>query len=219
MTRKKLKRFAEFSNFANSFEFAKDMKGQWRAKYFKNNNPVILELGCGKGDYSLNMAEMFPEKNFIGIDIQGERLWVGAKTALNKKLANLAFLRIYIDEIEDYFAKNEVDEIWITFPDPHPPRTKAKKRLTSPLFLKRYQKILKKNALTHLKTDHEGLYNYTLKVLADEKLKALTKIEDVHAQNHIDPILQIKTDFEKRHIKAGRKIFYLNFQLTPSHFE
>jgi len=218
MGRKKKIRQEELETFTNISVCNTEHKGNPCIE-LPPDKEIIIELACGRGDYTIALAKMYPEKTIIGIDRKADRLWHGAQTGTAEKIPNAFFFKTHIEDLEKIIAPNTISEIWITFPDPHPPRTKAKKRLTSPLFLKRYQKILKKNALTHLKTDHEGLYNYTLKVLADEKLKALTKIEDVHAQNHIDPILQIKTDFEKRHIKAGRKIFYLNFQLTPSHFE
>src|SRR5690606_8800024 len=151
MGQKKLVRFAEIKTFPNVLQFPEKMKGNW-SKHFKNDNPVTLELACGKGEYAIGLATMFPQKNFIGIDIKGNRLWVGAKKALQFALNNVAFLRIQIDKISDYFDKNEVDEIWITFPDPQLRYSKMKKRLTHPQFLRSYQQILKPGGKINLKT-------------------------------------------------------------------
>lgn len=211
MPRSKLERFAELKTFPNVYEFPEDMKGEWGAKCFKNSKPIVLELACGKADYSLALAQMFPEKNFIAVDIQGERLWVGAKKGLELKLPNLAFLRIYIDRIDQFFGKDEVDEMWITFPDPHPRKGKTRKRLTSKLFLDRYKKILKPGSNIHLKTDSIDLFEWTLETLSEEACKIHQVMRDIYSLDKLDPTLKIKTDFENKHLKAGRTINYLRF--------
>jgi len=157
MAHKKLIRFAELKTFHNVLENPKDMPGKWN-NFFENKNPVILELACGKGEYALGLGELFPDKNFIGVDLKGNRIWVGAKKALDQNLNNVAFLRTQIDKINEHFAKEEVSEIWITFPDPQLRKSKAKKRLTHPKFLRHYQQILKPGGLIHLKTDSPDLY-------------------------------------------------------------
>src|SRR5574341_2560269 len=168
MTVKKLQRFAELSTFSNTFQNPAGMKGNWNKLYFKNDHPIILELACGKGEYTLELAKRFSGRNFIGVDLKGARLWRGAKTALEQNLTNVAFLRIPIEKITEYFAQNDVEEIWITFPDPFPRKGKAKKRLTSPRFLNLYRQILRPWGLVHLKTDDLNLFEYTREILKGE---------------------------------------------------
>src|SRR3954468_5439933 len=172
MGKDKLRRFAEIETFSNVLQLdaGKVYKGQWSDGFFKNNNPVVVELACGKGEYTVNLAQMFPDKNFIGIDYKGNRIWRGAKTALEDGVNNVAFLRMQIENLVDYFAPGEVDEIWITFPDPQPQLSREKKRLTSPRFLQMYRQILKPGGMIHLKTDNDQLYQYTLQIIEDEGL-------------------------------------------------
>jgi len=169
--KKKVKRYSELAGFENAVEEDYRLKGKWRTEFFKNNQPITAELGCGRGEYTIELAQRFPEHNFIGIDIKGARLWQCAKYALEARLTNVGFLRIFIDHIPDFFAENELDEIWITFPDPYLKYRNARKRLTSPAFLDRYRKILKKNGLIHLKTDSDILFNYTCEVIKRDQLK------------------------------------------------
>lgn len=169
MAKRKLERFAAIETFSNVFQHVQtshqisdfEQKGKWKESVFKKENPLVLELGCGKGEYTIGMARAFKNKNFLGLDLKGNRIWRGAKTALDETLENAAFLRCRIENIEKAFDKNEVDEIWITFPDPQPQKTRERKRLTAPGFLKRYKNILKPNGKIHLKTDSFSLYSYT----------------------------------------------------------
>src|SRR5258706_286670 len=164
MGQKKLIRFEELKTFSNVLQFPQGIQGKWNS-YFKNNHPIILELACGKGEYSVGLGQLFPEKNFIGVDLKGNRIWVGAKKALQNDLFNVAFLRVQIDQITEYFSKDEVTEIWITFPDPQLRMSKAKKRLTHPKFLRLYQQFLIPGGLVHLKTDSPDLYDFTKQVI------------------------------------------------------
>ena len=187
MSKGKLEKFAEVATFPNVFELpflfkSGDfvLKGKWHDNYFKNENPLVLELGCGKGEYTVGLAEKFPNKNFIGIDIKGSRLWRGAKFALENKMKNVAFVRTRIDHIEMVFAFAEVDEIWITFPDPQPQKTRERKRLTSPMFLNRYTKILKPGGILNLKTDNFQLYEYSKQIAEEMNFKILAEIGRAH---------------------------------------
>jgi tRNA (guanine-N7-)-methyltransferase len=213
MARKKLIRFAELKKFPNALEFPENMKGNW-SEYFKNKNPIVLELGCGKGEYALQLATLYPKKNFIGIDVQGERLWYGAKNALDKNLANVAWLRAQIENLSDYFDENEISEIWITFPDPRPKKGQAKKRLTSPDFLDRYRKVLKKNAPLHLKTDSDLLYEYTKDVLKNTDAKTDLAIDDIYSVENIDHLLLIQTTFEKKFRSRNMPIHYIRWHIS-----
>jgi tRNA (guanine-N7-)-methyltransferase len=211
----KLKRFAEVNTFANviQLEAGKPFRAQWAASFFKNDNPVILELACGKGEYTVNLARLFPEKNFIGIDYKGNRIWRGAKTALEDGVTNVGFLRIQIESILDYFAENEVDEIWITFPDPQPQVSREKKRLTSPLFLNKYKSILKPDGIIHLKTDNDGFYAYTLGKVIETELPLFIQTTDLYNSEHADEVLSIKTYYEKKYLQHKKNINYLKFSL------
>jgi tRNA (guanine-N7-)-methyltransferase len=211
----KLKRFAEVNTFVNvvQLEAGKPFKGKWAESCFKNNNPVILELACGKGEYTVNLASLFPEKNFIGIDYKGNRIWRGAKTALEDGVTNVGFLRIQIETILDYFAENEVDEIWITFPDPQPQVSREKKRLTSPLFLNKYKSILKPGGIIHLKTDNDGFYAYTLEKVIENELPLQIKTTDLYNSEYVDEVLSIKTYYEKKYLLHKKNINYLKFSL------
>src|SRR5690606_8095211 len=187
MGKDKLRKFAEVATFKNvvQLDAGKDYKGQWASKFFGNNNPVILELACGKGEYTVNMARLFPDKNFIGIDYKGNRIWRGAKTALDDNIANVAFLRIQIETILDYFADGEVAEIWITFPDPQPQQSREKKRLTHPVFLKKYRQILVPGGSMHLKTDNDGLFAYTLEKLGEQATQVCIQTTDLYHSSFV----------------------------------
>jgi len=209
----KLRRFAEIETFSNVLQLdeGKPYKGAWSNGVFKNDNPVVLELACGKGEYTVNLANLFPDKNFIGVDYKGNRLWRGAKTALEDGVNNVAFLRIQIENLLDYFADAEVDEIWITFPDPQPQLSREKKRLTSPRFLNKYIEILKPGGYVNLKTDNDGLYVYTSEKIAELKLKEHINTADLYNSKFADEVLSIKTYYEKKYLKDNKNINYLKF--------
>lgn len=220
MPKNKLQRFAEIKTFPNvhqylHYERGNDflLKGKWNSGHFKNNNPIVLELACGKGDYAIGLGEKYPDKNFIGVDLKGARIWRGAKTAIEKNLPNVAFLRSQIDFIEYCFGKNEVSEIWITFPDPQ--KEKARKRLTHQTFLNRYKNILEKDALIHLKTDNVELYEFTLETIAENKLTLLDATNDLYGsiETSRDELKEIKTYYEKQFLAQGKEITYLKFHL------
>ena len=189
------------------------LKGNWKKDFFKNKNPLVLELGCGMGEYSVGLAEKFPEKNFLGIDIKGARIWQGASLASEKELKNVGFLRIRIDWIERCFAENEVDEIWITFPDPQLKKRRGTKRLTHPNFLKRYANILKKNAPIYLKTDSQFLHGFTLGVIAGEKHILEDSTHDLYGSPVAREHMEIKTHYEQIYLEKGMPITYLRFLL------
>ena len=224
----KLQKWAEMETFNNVIQptleevFRKDyeLKGKWSLEIFKNDKPIILELGCGKGEYSVGMGEHFPNKNFIGVDIKGNRIWRGAKTAFENGMKNVFFMRTHIDHIDSCFSENEVDELWITFPDPQPKDRLERKRLTSPMFINRYKKFLKPNGIVHLKTDHEGFFRYTLEEIERCNFKLLESTFDLYGES-IDKldektreILSIKTFYEKLWSEKGHNIHYLKFQLN-----
>ena len=212
MGQKKLLRFAAIKNFSNVFEYPTNVAGQWNSN-FKNTHPIILELACGRGEYTVGLAELNKEKNFIGVDIKGNRMYVGAKKALSEGLFNAFFLRTQIEMIADYFSPREIDEIWITFPDPQLRTSRAKKRLTHPRFLRLYQKVLKKEGVIHLKTDSPALYQFTLKVIEMYGLNLIESCDDVYSQEKVSPELKIKTFYESLDISGSNKIFYLKFSL------
>jgi len=223
MAKRKLKKFAEVSSFDNcfflSFEDSRagglPLKGKWHKEYFKNNNPIILELGCGKGEYTVGLAERYPDKNFIGVDIKGNRIWTGAKIAVDNKMNNVAFVRTRIDFIEACFAEGEVNEIWITFPDPQPQKTRIRNRLTNMIFLSRYKKILMNDGIINLKTDSEPFYDFTREVIEENNLKIIDATNDLYADiNKHDKVLtSIKTYYEKKFSDMGFKICYLRFKV------
>lgn len=215
MSRKKLRRFAELATFPNVFYHPLDLKGRWHERCFKNDHAITLELACGKGEYTIALARRFPERNFIGVDAKGARLWTGAKIALQENLANAAFLRGHIENLTEFFAPQEVNEIWITFPDPHTENTKAKKRLTAPRFLQKYRALLPPSGRIHLKTDDPGLFAFTLKTVPAEGGTFLAAIPDVYQHTGDDELLRIQTTYERRHLAAGRTIKYVCFQLAP----
>jgi len=193
MAQKKLLRFAQIKTFPNVLEYPPDMKGKWH-EYFKNQHPVILELACGRGEYTIGLASLNPEQNFIGIDIKGNRMYIGAKKALDNSITNAAFLRTQVEKITDYFNPGEVDEIWITFPDPQLRVSKAKKRLTHPRFLRLYKQILKPGGAIHLKTDSPQLYSFTKAVIKLYQLNLVEDIDDIYSQPDLNEVL--KTIYE-----------------------
>lgn len=212
MGQKKLIRFAELNTFHNVLQFPKEIKGRW-ADFFKNKNPITLELACGKGEYAIGLGQLYPERNFIGVDMKGNRLWVGAKKALHDKLGNVAFLRIQIEQVNDYFAKDEVNEIWITFPDPQLRLSKSKKRLTHPKFLRLYHQFLVPGGRIHLKTDSPDLYLFTKMVIGDYGCILHQDLEDVFSGEPISEELKIETHYESLDIAGSNKIHYLQFSL------
>jgi len=209
----KLRRFAEISTFGNvvQLDAGKLYKGNWASAFFKNDNPVVLELACGKGEYTVNLGRLFPQKNFIGIDYKGNRIWRGAKTALEDGVSNVGFLRIQIETLLDYFAGTEIDEIWITFPDPQPQISREKKRLTSPRFLEKYKQLLKPGGFINLKTDNDGLHAYTAEKIEELGLKLFVKTEDLYHSEFADEVLSIKTYYEKKYLQDNKNINYLKF--------
>lgn len=211
MTKRKLQRFAEIATFDNVFQRDCPLKGKWNSAYFKNENPITLELGCGRGEYTVEMARFSPERNFIGADLKGARLWRGAKTAIEEHMQNVAFLRIQIEWLPVYFEKEEIAEIWITFPDPQPQLSREKKRLTSKRFLNYYRSVLKPGGIVHLKTDNEEFFQYTLEMIKEHKLNLLASTSDLYNSSLLNEVLSIKTTYEKVYLKAGKKICYLSF--------
>jgi tRNA (guanine-N7-)-methyltransferase len=213
MGQKKLQRFAEIKAFKNVLEYPSGMKGEWK-NFFKNANPITLELACGKGEYAVGLARLHNERNFIGIDIKGNRMWVGAKTALDEGLNNVAFIRTQIEKITDYFEQGEVAEIWITFPDPQLRISKAKKRLTHPRFLRLYQLIMGSKGVVNLKTDSPDLYNFTKNVIELFDLQLLADYDDVYNEANLSTDLNIKTHYERLDIAKSNRIHYLKFSLN-----
>lgn len=228
MAKHKLKQFAELETFSNVFHHVQTkkevddftLKGLWRINYFKNNNPLVLELGCGKGEYTTALGQAFPDKNYIGIDLKGNRLWTGAKNSLEQKLNNVAFLRLRIENIVTAFAPHEVDEIWITFPDPQPTEKRLKKRLTSGRFLELYKKIIKPEGILHLKTDSSLLYEFTLNLLQQQKHPIHLHTHNLYAEPkgflgaHHDLLVNTKTHYEKKFSALGFDINYIRFGLN-----
>lgn len=212
MAQKKLKRFNEIKSFSNVLEYPENAAGKWK-HHFNNGHPVVLELACGKGEYATGLAKLYPEKNFIGVDIKGNRIWVGARHALDSNLKNVAFLRTQIQMITAYFKPEEVDEVWITFPDPQLRISKATKRLTHPRYLRLYNKILKRNGKIHLKTDSPDLYNFTKTVIGLYNLAVIFDTNDVYKQETVSPELSITTHYESLDIAKSKRIFYLCFTL------
>ncbi len=189
-----------------------EMKGKWH-KYFGNKNPIILELGCGKGEYTVSLAEKYPDNNYIGIDIKGARIWRGAKTTKEKQLTNIAFIRTLIEFITSCFAENEVSAIWITFPDPQLPDRRAKKRLTGHRFLDLYQKIVQPDHHIYLKTDSRELHDFTLETLSERKAIIHRKSSDIYNDFPDDSVLGIKTFYEEMFLKEGKSITFVDFTL------
>ncbi|MDR1518432.1 MAG: tRNA (guanosine(46)-N7)-methyltransferase TrmB [Dysgonamonadaceae bacterium] len=216
MGKNKLSKFADMATYPNVFQYTFSTlqkaefpyKGKWR-EFFKNDNPIVIELGCGKGEYTVGLARLYPEKNFIGIDIKGARMWKGATQALQEKLANAAFLRTHIEMIHHFFAENEVSEIWITFPDPR--MQKPNRRLTSARFMRGYSLILRTQGVVHLKTDSNFLFTYTKAMIAENSLPVLFETENLYASNPDDKILNIQTFYEQQWLARGLNIKYIKF--------
>lgn len=212
MGQKKLQRFAEIETFPNVLIYPEGMPNQWHT-IFKNNHPLTLELACGKGDYTLGLARLYPNRNFIGVDLKGNRIWRGAKTALEEPLPNAAFLRTQIDKLDNYFAPGEIEEIWITFPDPFLRQSKSKKRLTHPKFLQLYQPLLKPGGTINLKTDSAELYHFTKEVIETVGCPLVEDIANVYALPEVPALLRIQTYYEGMHLEDGRTIRFLKFTL------
>lgn len=219
----KLEKFADIERFENCFSFFFEQiergfptKGKWHKEYFKNDNPLILELGCGRGEYTVGLGQANRSKNYIGIDVKGNRIWTGANFALDNNLNNIAFIRTRIDFIEHCFGEAEVDEIWITFPDPQPQKPRERKRLTCQRFLDRYKKILKPNGIIHLKTDSTSLYDYTLEVIAENGHELIWHTNDLYKNCPEDrkELTAIKTYYEKLFTDKGEDIKYIAFRLS-----
>jgi len=221
VAKKKLQRFAEMLTFNNVFQPSLHdifqnkfkLKGNWNSLYFNNNNPIVVELGCGKGEYTVGLSRIYKDKNFIGVDIKGARMWKGAKNAKENDYNNVAFVRTRIEFIEHFFDFNEISEIWITFPDPQLKKRRTKKRLTSPYFLNLYTKFLKNNGIVHLKTDNDILYDYTLKLLIFNKLYIITQTNNLYNSDYSNNILSIKTFYEEQFLSKNKNINYLAFKL------
>jgi len=218
MGQKKLIRFAELLTFTNVLQYPQGMKGNWQNQ-FGNQNPITLELACGKGEYTVGLSQMYANRNFIGVDVKGNRIWVGAKKAIQQGLNNATFLRTQIDKIHEYFAPGEVEEIWLTFPDPQLRTSRAKKRLTHPKFLELYQHFLIPNGTIHLKTDSPVLYNFTKLVLKLHNLSAEVDLDNVHQTEHNITELEIKTHYEGLDIAQSNRIHYLRFRLPQVKLE
>jgi tRNA (guanine-N7-)-methyltransferase len=214
MGQKKLIRFASIKTFANVKEYPQNMQGEWNT-FFNNQNPVVLELACGRGEYTAALAQLYPGTNYIGVDVKGNRIYIGAKKCLTLQLNNAAFLRTQIEMLDTYFAKDEVSEIWITFPDPHLRTSHAKKRLTHPRFLRLYKKILKQDGFIHLKTDSPDLYRFTKRVIGLYKLDLIEDLDNAAEQTNRED-LKIKTYYESLDIAGSKRIFYLKFGLPDT---
>ncbi len=224
MSKNKLRRFAAMATYPNVIEpkfeevFCSDfrLKSRWKDEVFGNDHPLVLELGCGKGEYTVALARKYPAKNFIGVDIKGSRMWVGATDALQNNLSNVAFLRTRIEFITSSFASGEVSEIWITFPDPQPQQSRANKRLTSARFLQSYREILQPEGIIHLNTDSQSLFDYTCKVLKLNNLHVFTCTDDLYHSGYTDDILSVQTYYEKIFMDKGFTIKYLKFSIPEN---
>ncbi|MDR2498080.1 MAG: tRNA (guanosine(46)-N7)-methyltransferase TrmB [Tannerellaceae bacterium] len=217
MGKNKLIKFTEMEGFPHVFQYpydklranSFDLKGRWSEAFFKNHNPIVLELGCGKGEYTVGLAKAFPEKNFIGIDIKGARMWTGARESFKAGMTNVAFLRTNIEFITSFFGAEEISEIWLTFPDPQMKR--HSKRLSSSVFMELYRQILVPKGIIHLKTDSRFLYEYTLEMVKVNRLAILSQTEDLYHSTEVDGLLSIRTFYEQQWIERGLTIKYLSF--------
>ncbi len=221
MGKGKLRKWAEMKSFQNVVEpelkevLEKDfeLKGKWAESFFKNQKSVSLELGCGKGEYTLGLADFYPDRNFLGLDIKGSRIWRGAKTAINNDFTNVGFLRTRIELISSFFAGDEIEEIWITFPDPQLKKGRGSKRLTSSGFLNSYRTFLKPEGLVHLKTDSQELFEYTKALLIENNMEVIWATNDLYKEALPEKILSLKTYYEMKFLEEGKKITYLSFKL------
>jgi len=220
MGKNKLAKFADMEEFPHVFQVSShavregarfEMKGKWNEIFFKNENPIVLELGCGKGEYTVGLGKLYPDKNFVGVDIKGARLWTGAKESFEKGMKNVAFLRTNIEMIHYFFAENEVSEIWLTFPDPQ--MKKVTKRLTATNFMKSYQQFVKDDGLIHLKTDSNFMFTYTCEMVKANHYPVIFSNDDLYTSDLQDPILSIKTYYEQQWLDRGLTIKYIQFQL------
>lgn len=221
MPKNKLQKFADMATYDHVFQYpfavlreqGFDMRGKWNERFFRNDNPIVLELGCGKGEYAVGLARRYPHKNFIGVDIKGARMWSGASEAKSENIANVAFLRTHIELINHFFAPGEVSEIWITFPDPQ--MKKTRKRLTSTRMLQLYGEILGEKGIIHLKSDSPFLYTYTRAVVQENKFPLLVDTDDLYHSGIDDDILGIKTFYEQQWLERGKSIKYIKFVYEP----
>ena len=219
--RKKLERFRDNAQRRNIVEQGKPIfekiRGNWNELLFENDNEIVVEFGCGKGEYTVGLGEKFPDKNFVGVDIKGARIWVGSTYAIENNLNNVAFLRTNIVSMEDFLGENEVSEIWVTFPDPRPKDKDEKRRLTSPRFMKMYEKVLKPNGWLKFKTDNTPLFDYTLSLFEDQlKVKNLEYTHDLYGSQFMEEHFGVKTKYEKLFYDKGESIKYLKFQFKKS---
>jgi tRNA (guanine-N7-)-methyltransferase len=219
--RKKLERFSDNALRRNIVEKGKPIfdkiRSNWNQLLFENENEIVVEFGCGKGEYTVGLGEKFPNKNFIGVDIKGARIWVGSSYAINNNLNNVAFLRTNIVALEEYFGENEVSEIWVTFPDPRPKDKDEKRRLTSPRFMEMYKKILKANGWLKFKTDNTPLFDYTLSLFQEKlEVRNLEYTYDLYESPHMNEHFGVKTKYEKLFFEKGESIKYLKFQFENS---
>ena len=222
MGKNKLERFAENETFEHFFQpsfhdlvSGFPLKGKWHTEFFRNNNPIIIEIGCGKGEYTVNLAAKYPATNFIGLDKKGARLWRGGKTSKENEMSNVAFIRTRIEQLEHIFSPGEVDEIWITFPEPQP--SKERKRFTSPQFIERFRKIMKPDGIIHLKTDSDLFYNFTLRVIKEDGHDLLYANDDLYSNpddHRIKDVIAVQTFYEKMWLAEGFKIKYLEFKIV-----
>ncbi|QIK60082.1 tRNA (guanosine(46)-N7)-methyltransferase TrmB [Dysgonomonas sp. HDW5A] len=218
MGKNKLAKFANMEEYPHVFQYpfavlqekGFEMKGKWNELFFKNDNPIILELGCGKGEYTVGLAKLYPENNFVGVDIKGARMWSGAKQSLEEGLSNVAFLRTHIELLTNFFEQGEISEIWITFPDPQ--MNKVNRRMTSTRFMKLYGQLLKPDGVIHLKSDSNFMFTYTSEMVELNNLKVLFKTDDLYHSDLVDDVLTIKTFYEQQWIARGLNIKYIKFE-------
>lgn len=220
-SKNKLKKFNDNQGYPNMFQPNYDdvkdgymMQGKWGADFFKNTNPITLEVGCGKGEYTVGLAANYPQRNFIGMDIKGARIWRGCKTSNENNMNNVAFVRNYVQMVSEIFGEQEIDELWITFPDPQPKKVKINKRLTSPPFLKRYSQILKEGGIINFKTDNEPLFDYTLEVIKEYGHELIVSVKDLYNCDGFEEVKSIKTHYEKLFSDQGFAINYMQFRLN-----
>jgi tRNA (guanine-N7-)-methyltransferase len=211
----KLHKIVELNELPNVFQSPENLKGNWRSEIFENENPIIVEVGCGRGEYTLALGRMFPQNNYIGIDVKGARLWKGAKTAYKEEMPNVAFVRTLIETITDYFAPGEVNEVWVTFPDPYPRPSKTQKRLISKRFLDLYRQILVPNGIVHFKTDNEGLFQYAMEEsFREEGIEILAASNDLYNSDLMDEVTSVKTTYEGIFSAQGHIIKYAKIRLV-----